>query len=103
MWAHLQISYNCQTLMTFDLNISIDPVTTCHTISNCCRPKQLHPRSQIGSINQDGAVSDFFRRKQFHLWKWCQNSATGGAELRTMKRFQGVEPFWLQFVFLSAI
>ena len=35
--------------------------------------------------------------KQLHLWNGHQNSAGGGAELRTMKWLQGVEPFWLHF------
>ncbi len=41
-----------------------------------------------------------FRRKQLHLWKWCQNSAMGGAALHTMKWLQG----WSRFgstIFLS--
>ncbi len=35
----------------------------------------------------------FFKEKQLHIWRWCQNSATGGSELCTMKRLQS----WLHF------
>ena len=59
-------------------------------------PKRLQPAAVLenGNTLEDGAVffffiiimfRTFFRRKQLHLWKWHQNSATGGAELRTMK------------------
>ena len=30
----------------------------------------------------------FFRQNYLHLWRWHQNSARGGAELRTMERLQ---------------
>ncbi len=40
-------------------------------------------------------------RKQLRLWRWHQNSARGGAELRTMKRLQGWSRFGSTF-FLSA-
>ncbi len=70
-----------------------------------------------GAISEDGAIfpfiimfrnkwlhpirwTFFFRRKQLHLWRWCQNSATGGAVLHTMKWLQGWRHFGSTF-FLS--
>ncbi len=39
----------------------------------------------------------FFRQEQLHLWRWHQNSARGGAELRTMKPLQGWSRFGSTF------
>ena len=50
--------------------------------------KRLNPGAVLenGATLEGGAVSSLIRRHFLNLWKWHQNSATGGAELRTWNR-----------------
>ncbi len=58
--------------------------------------------SQNGSINQGGAISDLFSGENSSTFKsgTKMTSAMGGADLRTLKRLQGLSRFGSTF-FLS--
>ena len=68
-------------------------IMTCITEKKV-EPKRLYPGAVLenGATWEGGAVFSLIitsRKKQLHLWRWRQNSARAGAELRTMKRLQG--------------
>ncbi len=70
-----------------------------HTVRKKVEPKQCHLGgwSCFSLNNHVELFRTLFRQKQLHLWRWHQNSARGGAELRTMKWLQGWSRFGSTF------